>query len=198
MKKIIKALSVSVCIIAVLLSISSCSDTDSNVDEDSVIISAFADLYENAKVLNEAIYGGGFPPEDTEESRAEYSVSHYCKVAEGCPYKNTDEFKNAINSTFSEEYAKSISEIMFSGLDYDSELISGFQPRYKDIDGVLAVDITYEGFTISTELDIDTAAVIEKKSKSCIIKLKTVGTDDEVNVKMLKENGAWLIDSATY
>ncbi|MBE6631244.1 MAG: hypothetical protein E7623_00930 [Ruminococcaceae bacterium] len=168
-------------------------------DDDQIIIEQFKALYERAAVLNEAVYGMGFPYEGKDKAE-DYTVAHYCRVKEDCPYGNTEEMKAAVKETYSSGYAEAINSLMFEGMDYDSEQIQGFQPRYKDIDGQLAVDITYEGFEITTVLDTDTVTVKEKKAKKCTVEVKYTGSSGEgtLEVKLVKENDKWLLDSATY
>jgi hypothetical protein len=173
----------------------SCGETD----EEGHILQSFADLYGRAKILNEAVYGKGFPYEG-EDDPADYTVAHYCVVKEDCPYANTEEMKTAIKETYSANYAASIIGIMFEGMSYDSEQITGFQPRYKDIEGKLAVDISYGGFDISTELLTDTARIKENKPKKCTVEVDYTAESGNgtLSVKLVKENGKWLLDSATY
>ena len=156
------------------------------------------DLLPRAKEYSELIFGAGIPPEEGQEGKLDsVSGAQYRKANESYGFKSVEEMKSAFSEVFSSGYIESISYAAFDGYDE-----MNIQPRYKDISGELNVDITNEGSgAVKTDYDISSAKVSFAYGNDLRVTIngKTDGDEDAVvEIKLVKENGEWKIDSPIY
>ena len=136
-----------------VFSVASCSKIS-----DEEMLTEYKALYEKALDVNRIIYGTGLPV-DGEYDVKKLSSPYYVPVSESCPYKTLADVKNAVLSVYTEDYFNDVfKRVLFDGYE---DKFAKINPRYKEIDGVLHTDITYEAFaTVETgRVDLENATV---------------------------------------
>ena len=127
---------------------------------DEEILTEYKALYAKAQEVNKIIYGSGLPY-DGEIDLSGVSEPHYVAVSESCPYKTLEDVKNAVLSVYTEDYYNDVfKRVLFDGYEDDYAKII---PRYKEVDGVLMTDVTYEPFASieNGRCDLDLAVVVK-------------------------------------
>lgn len=154
-------------------------------------------LLPRAKEYGELIFGAGIPPEEGQEGRLEtVNGAQYRKADTSYGFTSVEEMKKAFSEVFSSGYLESISYAAFDGFDE-----MNIAPRYKDISGELNVDITNEGSgAVKTEYDLSSAKVSAAYGNEMKVSIagKSGGEDVTAEIKLVKENGEWKIDSPVY
>ena len=153
------------------------------------------ELIPKAEYFNDVFCGKGLPAEEGavfDESKT--SVRQYYDVAADCPYQTMDELKSAAAEVYSREYMEIISETMLEGTDE-------FFPRYDEVNGVLRVDIAYEGYNLRSKLYPEKAKVL--RSGMNLLEVSVPCDFDgqpgeDYHITLVRESGNWLLDSPTY
>ena len=99
--------------------------------------------------------------------KSEYDIGpEYFEVAEDAPYRDMSSLKAAAESVYSADYLKSVYIMAFEGYEEDN-----ITPRYKEVNGVLFVDINWKALDLRTELDLSSAEVVESTPTKVRIKV---------------------------
>lgn len=181
---------------AVLL-LSSCKDAQPAGPPDEEILARLKEIVPLSQELNEIFVGKGLEPTD-KAVKSEYNIGpEYFEVAEDAPYRDMASLKAAAESVYSTDYLKSVYLMAFEG--HEEENIT---PRYKEVNGILFVDINYKALDLRTELDLSSAKVVESTASKVKIKVDYTlrGTDGGGNLTlvMVNQNGVWLLDGPTF
>lgn len=152
-------------------------------------------LIPDAQKYGEIIWGAGLPVKEGAPGKLEtVTGAQYRPVDPDCGFASTGEMKEAFAKVFSSGYMQSISYGLFDG--YDEMKIS---PRYKDIKGELNIDITNEGTSPEQiEYDLSSARSVGGGGNGIIAEIDGVTKDGQKitsEIKLVKENGVWLLDS---
>ena len=183
------------------------------------LVARMEELIPASQEINEIIWGAGLPVDPDEEPPLEtVTGAQYRAVDESSPYHSVAELRDAVAKVYSEAFiSDTIAHTLFDGVE-DEEKIEGIRPRYRDIrrvndDGAvsdaLGVDVTYSGFDLRAHLKPETARFVSREMvwgglwwTSVRI---TVAVEEEYdgalstrNIVLRRENGAWMLDSATY
>lgn len=176
-------------VISVLLS--SCGGSMSDAEARQIL----SELIPKAEYFNDVFWGKGLPAEEGavfDESKK--AVRQYYDVAADCPYRTMDELKAAAAEVYSREYMDIITETMLEGTE-------DFFPRYDEVNGVLRVDIAYQGYNLRSKLYPDRATVA-RSAMNLLEVLIPCDFDGEpaedYRVTLVREAGKWLLDSPTY
>ena len=152
-------------------------------------------LLPQAKELTDVFYGEGLPYIPLSEDSSDY----YAYVSEDSPYKTIGEMKDAAAQVFSKEYLETIYAYAFEGNEYNSS-------RYfavTDNNGPthIKINLKLEPLSMLEEIDISEAKVIEGTPAACVVKVKAIRSDGKVidkEIKLVKQDGKWLLDGAAY
>jgi len=164
---------------------------------DDVILARLAEILPLSQQLNEIFVGKGLPPTD-KAVKSEYNIGpEYFEVEEDAPYRDMASLKAAAESVYSKDYLKSVYIMAFEG--HEEEKIT---PRYKEVGGVLFVDINWQALELRTEIDLSTAKVVESTAKKVKIDVKYTlrGTDESgtMTLVMVNQDGLWVLDGPTF
>lgn len=164
---------------------------------DEEILARLQEILPLSQQLNEIFVGRGLPPTD-KAVKSEYDIGpEYFEVAEDAPYRDMASLKAAAESVYSKDYLKSVYIMAFEG--YEQEKIT---PRYKEVNGVLFVDINYKVLDLRTEIDLSSAEVIKSTASKVTIKVNYTlrDTDDSgtMTIVMVNQDGVWLLDGPTF
>lgn len=179
MKKLL-TLSLAVILSVLLISCSTVAD--------EVIISALADLSDEAYELNLIIYGDGL-------ARAEVAEENgYYKVADDAAYTSAAALKSAMGEVFSPEYIEVINNTAFRGVKVDEGMVGA---KFMEKDGQLYVNLSVtENFGEPKMIDTTNAKIRDKNNYVAIVVIPD--GEDEIEVTMRNVDGKWLIDSPIF
>lgn len=167
-----------------------------NGGDGEAALAAFKTLYAESVKINEYVFGAGLPY-DGEYDLESLSSPYYVEVSEGSPYKTKAELEAAVLSVYSKGYYNNIRQSLFDGYGEDSDV----KPRYKEVGGVLKIDITNTGYKISGVFDTENATVKDVSSSDAIISAiySVEGQNQkEYELTLVLENGEWRFDAPTY
>lgn len=158
------------------------------------------DLVPRSYEFNVIFFGEGLPHED-----GEYDDTTYVEVDLGkSKYSSIPEIKVEVERVYSKRYLKSIYVNMFVGsktTSSDGLLDNDVSPRYKEIEGKLMIDASYDEVNIMGKLTVVSTAVVKKTPK--YVSVDAVCQDENGNEIQKRffltlENGVWLLDGPTY
>lgn len=158
------------------------------------------DLVPRSYEFNVIFFGEGLPHE-----HGEYEDTTYVEVDLGkSKYSSIPEIKVEVERVYSKRYLKSIYVNMFVGsktTSSDGLLDNDVSPRYKEIEGKLMIDASYDEVNIMGKLTVVSTAVVKKTPK--YVSVDAVCQDEngnEINKRffLTLENGVWLLDGPTY
>ncbi len=184
------------CLIFALSAFTGCA-TDAQKSE---VMTAFNELYPKSAEINKIIYGEGLPASVTftEEEFEALSSPHYVPVAENSAYKTEKALKEAILAVYSQDYYDDVlKNTAFEGF---GESGSEPPPRYKEVDGVLHVNVKFAGFNLTGKRIVEEATV--KSVSSGVATIKTpYELDGKRSIKILTmvytESG-WRLNDPTF
>ena len=183
------------------------------------LVSRMEELVPKAAGINEIIWGDGISADPSAEPALDTVTGpQYRAVVASSPYHSVAELRAAVKEVYSEAFiSDTIAHTLFEGVEGDEKL-EGISPRYRDIrvvadDGTvsddLGVDITYKSFDLRAKLRPETARFVSREMVwgglwwTCV--RITVAVEEEYdgkistrNIVLRRENGAWMLDSATY
>lgn len=194
--KATRGLILAAVVIAALLTIIGCKTTQPG-PPDEEILARLSEIVPLSQQLNEIFVGKGLPP--TEKAvKSEYDIGpEYFEVAEDAPYRDMSSLKAAAESVYSADYLKSVYIMAFEGYEEDN-----ITPRYKEVNGVLFVDINWKALDLRTELDLSSAEVVESTPTKVRIMVNYTlrGTDESgtLTLVMVNQDGVWLLDGPTF
>ena len=158
------------------------------------------DLVPRSYEFNVIFFGEGLPHE-----HGAYEDTTYVEVDLGeSKYSSIPEIKVEVERVYSKRYLKSIYVNMFVGsktTSSDGLLDNDVSPRYKEIEGKLMIDASYDEVNIMGKLTVVSTAVVKKTPK--YVSVDAVCQDEngnEINKRffLTLENGVWLLDGPTY
>lgn len=167
-----------------------------NGGDGEAALAAFKTLYPESVKINEYVFGKGLPY-DGEYDIDSLSSPYYVEVSEDSPYRTRAELEAAVLSVYSKGYYNNIRQSLFDGYGDGSDA----KPRYKEVDGVLKIDITNKGYSINGVFDAETATVKDASSADAVIAAiySAEGqTPREYELTLVLEGGEWRFDAPTY
>ena len=184
------------CLIFALTSFSGCA-TEAQKSE---VMTAFNELYPKSVEINKIIYGQGLPASVTftEEELEALSSPYYVPVAEDSVYKTESALKEAILAVYSQEYYDDV--LKYTTFEGFGESGSEPPPRYKEVDGVLHINVKAMTYTLSGKRIVEEASVKSVSSGFATIKTP-YELDDERSIKfltMVYTEAGWRINDPTF
>lgn len=158
-------------------------------------------LLETDVMLNGYIWGDSFEvAEEASEAEKNSSTAFYKAVSDSSPYKSCDELRSAAEKIYSKDMMKIIESFAFENNDT-------VMSRFCDADSgdvLLKIDVSKNHSAYNLTAHIFTDTLVVKRSTSTIIECEveyTAGSSGNrrtMTVRLLKEDGAWKLDSQTW
>lgn len=192
-KKILIFLLSFAILISSLTLFTSCASPYTNEEAREIL----ASLLERDIELSQIIWGEGLETQEDPGEHTEDSTFYYMEVATDSAYTSLDELKTAVRETYSKTLYATI-ELSAFGRNGGSE--NDIIPRYADTeDGFLQIDVTNEGFKLRDIAYIGDARIVRGRKNSIKMEIKVSSDSGETfrkkRVVLLKENGAWKLDT---
>ncbi len=134
--------------------------------------------------FNDIFWGKGLPVKEPD------GKDRYKAVDDSCGYGSTSEILEKAKEVFSTEYLAGIQSAIFAEEE-------GRAPRYKDINGVLKIDTSNEGFDVKGNIIIESAK-IKKQNRAMMILTADYEDGGSLEITLILENGKWFLNSPTY
>lgn len=153
--------------------------------------------------INNIFFGEGLKADD-EAYKEQHSGTFYCPVSEECGYDSIGQIKEAAEAVYAESYLKEVYVAAFEGMVTQSEdegVDSSYSARYKEISGVLCVNISAQSLPIRDKMTVKSAKVIEKTPQyvKCEAKVEySDGAEESVEFSLTCEGDVWLLYAPTY
>ena len=184
------------CLIFALSAFTGCA-TEAQKSE---VMTAFNELYPKSVEINKIIYGQGLPASVTftEEELEALSSPYYVPVAEDSVYKTESALKEAILAVYSQEYYDDV--LKYTTFEGFGESGSEPPPRYKEVDGVLHINVKAMTYTLAGKRIVEEASVKSVSSGFATIKTP-YELDDERSIKfltMVYTEAGWRINDPTF
>ena len=185
-----KAFLLLLTLLCAVLALSGCSASLSDEEAQAIL----RELVPKSQLLNEVFWGDVMKTADPDvKPLASVSAGQYYEVSEDSPYHSIAAIKADAESVYTPEYAQTMYFMAFEGSD-------NIACRYKEENGVLLMNITYEPFDFGTEINIESAHVKRTTADTAIVEVECV-KDGESRLRDLvlcSLDGVWLLDSPTY
>ena len=180
--------------LAAIFSLAACAKPD-----EATVMSEYKALYERSLQINEIIFGKGLPYEGNYDGIE--AETHYVAVSESSPYKSVAELEAAVLSVYTKAYYESsLKTVLFVGFEDE---YAKTNIRYKEVDGVLYVNVKHEGFELSGRCATDSAYVEKLSRASARIAAPyfygngTQMAKDKV-ITMVMTDAGWRFDNPSY
>ena len=184
------------CLIFALTAFTGCASEEQKAE----VLTVFNELYLGTVEINEIIYGQGLPASVTytEEEFEALSSPHYVPVAEDSVYKSEQALKDAILAVYSEDYYDDV--LKYTAFEGFGETGSEPPPRYKEVDGVLHINVKAITYNLRGNRLVEEASV--KSVSSGVATIKTpYELDGERSIKfltMVYTESGWRINDPTF
>ena len=183
------------------------------IEDEAAFLAEVGDLIERSYEVNELFFGEGLPFVDPDGKSAAELVAEatgeleartiYRPVAEDAPYHSESELMELARSVYSEDYARHLHAIGFSGVSDENEIVAAYA-RY--------IDSAEQGLTINMEsvakalpltrtFDTSTLAVYRKGWDYVVVTVDAYDNGEKtgrVDLRINKESAGWRIDWPTY
>ena len=163
-------------------------------------------LMPSSMELMHVFFGEGLKPVEGEEKR-DGGGMQYVPVEEGQKFSSIEEMKAAAEAVYSPSYCRELFLLMFTGYEAPREttgedIITDYiDPRYREEEGVLQIDLQYEAFEIVTEPVPEKAVVVSGNDIRVTAELpyRVGGVEKgKMRVSLALSGGKWLLDGPTY
>lgn len=163
--------------------------------DESFLMTEFKKLYAASQNINEIVLGAGLPY-DGEYDKSSLTAPYYVPVAAHSAYKTEKQLETAILSVYSKSFYEDNIKKRVSG----DPNISTSYARYKEIDGVLNVNVCDGGLysnMIVNGCDMNRAEIIDQTSTTATITAPYVANGQEMIKTFLlkKDDGQWRLDA---
>ena len=205
-------------IFALLCSFFLVSCKDEIIYDEAEIKAALEELLPKSFELNVVYFGEGLPISDDREQIEKFYDSfdsdieqiNYHPVSEDCPYQTEAQLREATLAVYTEDYAEYLFQRAFAGISGQLQNIDGetvthnaMYAMYIEMNGVLTVrlDLADEAIPLGREYAIDEMTVKQQKNGVVVVEMPTYingGLDLYVEVRLIKTQNGWRLDSPTY
>lgn len=153
--------------------------------------SLLAELIPRSQEINGIFFGEGLPvEEDTASESGSADGARYCPVTKDCPYQSVAQIRAAAEKVYTREYLQnSVYPMAFDGVEE-------YEPRYKEIDGVLCRNVSATVFEIG-ETDSTSARVVGSGFGVVEVEMD-YSRGGSVKISLREQDGVWLLDGPTY
>ena len=182
------------------------------------IKAALDELIPASYEMNEIYFGKGLPISEDEETLNEFyshfdsdiEMINYHPVSADCPYQNETELREATLAVFTEDYAEYLFQRAFAGISAQMQNIEGLTEvhnaiyaMYIEENGVLTVRLNLEddAIPLGREFKIDELKIVAQKDNIVVVSIPTFINSVysmEVELRLVKTQNGWRLDSPTY
>lgn len=197
-----------------LLALASCAPKN---DPDTVR-AALDSLVAQSYALNEVYFGAGLPISDDREDVERFYASfdtdiasiNYHPVAADAAFQSEEEIRTATEAVFSESYCAYLFERAFSGISdtfdagTENEVTkTAAYARYIQYGETLTVrlNLAEEAIPLNRTYDCANAEILENKKNAVTFAVPSSVDglpDEEVEIKIVRTDDGWRLDSPTY
>ena len=176
------------------------------------------DLVEQSYALNEVYFGAGLPISDDREDVERFYASfdtditsiNYHPVAKDAPFQSESEIRAATEAVFSPAYCSYLFERAFSGISdtfdagTENEVTkTAAYARYIQYGETLTVrlNLAEEAIPLNRTYDCANAEILENKKNAVTFAVPSSVDglpDEEVEIKIVRTDDGWRLDSPTY
>ncbi|MCI9450457.1 MAG: hypothetical protein HFE30_09480 [Clostridiales bacterium] len=199
----VRFISAVICIVSLLSIMTSCGK---RYDENEIISSA-KELIEASYEINSIYFGDGLPT--AEYSGDEDSELKYAELSENSPYKTEQEIRDATLRVYSEEYAKSLFELAFTGMSSEADagngstIIDTAYARYVEFSGVLSARILddSEKLKLNRMYDTESLSVVRQGESKAVVAAPSFldgVPSDTIELTLVMTDDGWRLDTPTY
>ncbi len=185
----------AVCALIGVGALSGCTYTPTEAEK-AEVLEAFRTLYPMSIELNEYIFGAGLPTDEVGSDGDKAPL--YKSVSSDARYKTESELKAAVLAVYSQEYYDdSLEQLLFTGYENNDKI----SPRYKEVNGLLQLDVLGEPSfgDLTGRFDVSTAKIEKMTEAFCQIKCSYVRGElsGEFTVTLAKTANGWRFDAPT-
>ncbi len=194
----IKKLTLWLCVFLIPFCLGSCKGPYSDSEASELLV----ELLEKDAALNHYIWGDGFGTLTDPGEDAEKTSCTYYRVNADAPYHSVEELKQAMAEIYSEELYAIVAAYAVENTENSMARFCDFYQNEQVADLQVDVTMNHPPYELNTVIYPSTAKV--SRSSATIIEAEveyTVGTNQErqtMKIRILKENGAWKLDSQTW
>lgn len=176
------------------------------------------DLVEQSYALNEVYFGAGLPISDDREDVERFYASfdtditsiNYHPVAKDAPFQSEEEIRAATEAVFSPAYCTYLFERAFSGISdtfdagTENEVTkTAAYARYIQYGETLTVrlNLADEAIPLNRTYDCANVEILENKKNAVTFAVPSSVDglpDEEVEIKIVRTDDGWRLDSPTY
>ena len=184
------------CLIFVLSAFTGCASEAQKAE----VMTAFNELYPKSAEINKIIYGQGLPASEsfTEEELEALPAAHFVPVAESSPYKSEKALRDAILAVYTQDYYNDV--LKYTAFEGYGESGSEPPPRYKEMDGVLYVNVKFMSYNLAGNRIVSEATV--RKISGGVATIKTPyelnGERTDKILTMIYTESGWRFDDPTF
>ncbi len=216
-----KAVGKTVCVLTavlLLLMMVSCQKPQPVSDlTDAEAVEILTELLPDAQLVLRILWGNELHPADPDaEPLASVTAAQYYPVSDDSPYHTVAAIKTLAESVYSPAYCALLYELAFDGSQYSYELppddpegeetgkteVTTFYPRFREENGVLSMDITFDTTRYRLEAEPDPAtAKIVSRGVDCVTAEVSYTAGDRtgtMRISLVSVEGVWKLDSPTY
>lgn len=182
-------------------SLLACSKKPALKIEREEALSVLKELVPRSYELNVIFFGEGLPAV-AEAYEEEHTKTAYFPVREDAAYASVEAIESEAEKVYSRRYLEEIYVGAFVGMTSDEGegLLTSVSPRYKEIGGVLHIDVSVQPLSIRGKLEVTDAEI--KKSTPEYVELTVTclegGQEIQLSILLTLQDGVWLLDSPTY
>ena len=190
-----------VCALAALISLLGCGRLKIT---DAEALDILNGLIPKAAEINEIFFGAGLPAAYDDAENDDTSMARYVQVSGDCPYRTVADIKRAAEEVYSAKYLSSVYVSMFEGTSAGEEdaAVATISPRYREIGGVLCVNVNAPSYNIRRIASVRTAQITGNAKKRvkvlCDCALNDGTEEKGVELYLTMENGRWVLQSPSY
>lgn len=195
-------------VLVLLLSVIGCEEQEIPGLTDEEAEQVLIELLPRSVEIMHLFFGEGLAYEQPEQV-IEYDGVQYEPVQPGQAYSSIAQMRAALENLYASRYRNDLCILMFDGYetpettgsDEDEVLDETILPRYREVDGVLQIDIKYQSLSFDTVPSAAGAKVIRGNAERVVVEVyytsesKGNGT---MRVNLALDGGGWLLDGPTY
>lgn len=191
-----------------LLSVIGCEEQEIPGLTDEEAEQVLTELLPRSVEMMHLFFGEGLAYEQPEQV-IEYDGVQYEPVQPGQAYSSIAQMRAALENLYASSYRRDLCIMMFDGYetpevtgsDEDEVLDETILPRYREVDGVLQIDIKYQSLSFDTVPSAVGAKVIRGNSERVVVEVHYTSEskgNGTMRVNLALDDGVWLLDGPTY
>lgn len=174
-----------------------------------------AELLPDSQKVLRILWGDELPLEDPDATPVEsVTAAQYYPIASDSPYRTEAAVRAYARTVYTEEYCKQLFQMAFEGyqLSYEGPVYSDDEtaetvtethsPRFREENGVLCVDITFDisRYHLGAEVDVSQAEIVWRgvRRVTAEVDYSLEGETGKMRLTLVETADGWRLDSPTY